>query len=273
MKTTMIVRCAVVLFAILATTLGEAGAHTIRIGGTGAPLAALRHLGDAFATWHPGAVVHVLPSMGSSGGLRALGDGAIDLAISARPPREDEAANAALTVFPFVATPLVVVTSHDDQSGLGITDVTAMFAGDLAAWPDGLPVRAILRPETESDVRILTAAFPELEAAFAAARRRPEVPVATDDQQNMELAATIVGSLTFGTLLQVRSEDVPLHVLPLNGVEPSIEALEAGQYPVVKQFFLVVRADARDVVHEFVAFARSDAALAIMRRLGAAPGG
>ena len=267
MKITVTSHVFAVLVLVFSVFANDAWAQAIRVGGTGAPLAALRQLGDAFVAQHPDAAVDVLPSMGSSGGLRALNDGAIDLAISARPPRADESDGAELAVFPFVATPLVVVTSYDGDVDMRMDDVVAMFADRAATWPDGSPVRAILRPETESDVRILIEAIPGLEAAFAAARQRPEVPVAANDQQNMDLAATTAGSLAMGTLLQVRSEGLPLHVLPIDGLARDA----ADQHPASKQFFLVAHADAPDRVRDFVAFARSDAGSAIMRRLGATP--
>jgi ABC-type phosphate transport system substrate-binding protein len=63
-------------------------ANVLRLGGTGAGLANIQNLAEAFAKTHPGVVAKVLPSLGSSGGIKALLAGAIDASVSVRRPQE-----------------------------------------------------------------------------------------------------------------------------------------------------------------------------------------
>jgi phosphate transport system substrate-binding protein len=60
----------------------------IRVGGTSMALALSRDLGAAFARETNGAPVEVLPSMGSTGGMQALADRAIDIGLSGRPLKQ-----------------------------------------------------------------------------------------------------------------------------------------------------------------------------------------
>ena len=66
------------LICVLGVT-AQAAETRLRIGGTGAALGVMSRLAAAFAEQEPGVAVEVLPSLGSSGGIRALGEGAIDI--------------------------------------------------------------------------------------------------------------------------------------------------------------------------------------------------
>jgi phosphate transport system substrate-binding protein len=83
----------------------------LRIGGTGGALAAMRQLADAFAEQDKTVRPDVLPSLGSGGGVRAMVEGAIEVAAVGRPLTDaEQAAGAAPAVCWRV--PFVFVTSH-----------------------------------------------------------------------------------------------------------------------------------------------------------------
>lgn len=211
--------------------------------------------------------------MGSGGGVRALLDGAIDVAVTGRPlnAQEQERAEATLVEIPFAHTPVALVTSHPQATGLSIDAAIQLLADPAATWPDGTPVRVIVRPESESDYLVIKATLPDLHSALIQAGQRPDVPVAADDQVNAEFAGMMQGSLTVATLLQVRSEMLPLRLLPIDGIAPTLPNLGTGAYPAGKTIFLVVPQDANHMVQDFIDFLRSDAAAALLRRLGALP--
>ena len=62
------------------------------IGGTGTALGGMQLLAKAFSEDHPEIKTVVLPSLGSGGGIKALGAGKIDLSLSARPLKDKESA-------------------------------------------------------------------------------------------------------------------------------------------------------------------------------------
>ena len=271
MKTDKLLITFGLLIVCFLSARSDAQAHDVRIGGTGGPLAALQQLADAFADLHPEISVEVLPSIGSDGGVQALLDMAIDVAVIVRPLRDDERLQGDLLQIPFVRTPVALVTSHRQETDLTADDVARMFIDPDAAWPDGTPVRVIARPASESDYWAVASALPGLHQAFALARLRPEVPVAADDQVNVELALAMRGSLTVATLLQLRSEMLPLTLLPIDGVDPTVLNMNSGRYPVGKDFFLVVRANMGSDVRRFLDFLNRDPASTLLRRLGALP--
>ena len=263
--------CVVLAFALSVLAPIAVHAQTLQIGGTGGGLATLRQLGDAFVAETPGMSVTVLPSLGSNGGLRAVGDGAIDIAVSARPLNAAERATGALVEIPFARTAVALVTSHPVGFDLPPDAAARLFSDPAATWPDGAPVRAIARQLKESDYEAIRPVFPVLYEGFAAAWERPDTPRADTDQLNLELAASLDGSLTVATALQVQAEAVPLTLLPIDGAAPTAANLASGAYPVGKDFFLVVQAGATGPAQDFIGFVRSDEGAALLRGLEALP--
>lgn len=249
---------------------GQAAEPVLRIGGTGAALSLMAHLGGVFRREHPDVAVEVLPSLGSGGGIRALAERVLDLAIAARPLKAQETARG-LQALPLLRTPFVIVSSIRNPAPLDADGLAGLYGDPTARWPDGTPVNIVLRPASASDSAILARSFAGMEEALARARRRPEVPVAQTDQDNLRLAAEITGSLTAATLLQVVSEYATVTVLPIDGVAPTLGGLESGRYPYAKEMILVRRAGDNPALDRFIAFLASPAGSRIIRESGAVP--
>lgn len=90
-----------------------AGAVPFRIGGTGSALGGMQLLADAFMQSHPGTEIAVLPSLGSGGGIKALRAGAIDIAVSSRPPKDTKRAPGMVDL-EYARTPFVFATRADN---------------------------------------------------------------------------------------------------------------------------------------------------------------
>jgi ABC-type phosphate transport system substrate-binding protein len=92
--------------------------ETLVIAGTGAAVSALDALGRAWSESDRGNRIHILRGFGNSGGMRALIDGRIDLAVVAREPNADLRREKGLRVIPFALSPFGFVTSQSSVSGL-----------------------------------------------------------------------------------------------------------------------------------------------------------
>jgi phosphate transport system substrate-binding protein len=263
----------VALFAV-ATALTVAGtpmAHagsTVHIGGTGMGLEAMRLLVAAMNDGGAGISANVMPSLGSTGGIDALIDGALDIALSSRPLKPAEIAKGPHQAA-CVRTPFVLATSRATATGFKRAEVAPAFADPGAVWPDGMPLRIVLRPRDDSDNLYLVDLFPGMAAALQAARKRPDVPVAATDQDNAELAQKVTGSLAVISLLQIAAERLPLTPLALDGVPPTLDNLLAGSYPPAKTLCLLLPRQASEEALRVVAFARSAAGIGLFRATGA----
>jgi len=81
---------ATALFGLLFGFHGITSANELRIGGTGAALGTMQLLGEVFGARHPDIRIKIVPNLGSAGGIQAAAGGAIDLAVTSRPLKQDE---------------------------------------------------------------------------------------------------------------------------------------------------------------------------------------
>lgn len=261
---------AIAVTGVCLAVISPLHAETLRIGGTGSATALMERLGAAFEAKETDTTVDVIRGLGSSGGIAAVQDNVLDLAISARPLKPAE---TGLTAIVAVHTPYGLVSSNPKPGNIAKTDVASFYAEPAATWPDGTPVRVILRPRSESDTALLGEAFPEMAAAIEMVRARIDVPVAATDQDNLELASTIDGSLVGTSLTQMATENYhsQLRFLTIDGAEPTLENLESGAYPYFKPYSFVFADQPAPIVQRFMEFIETSEGENLLREAGSLP--
>lgn len=190
------------VFAAFAST--GASAEALRIGGTGGAIGAMKQIASPFAA-ATGIEMEVLPSLGSNGSLRAVADGVIDVAVSARKLSPEELSRG-LEAVPFARTALVFVTSHSKPNSWRSEDLARIFVSKIRKWNDGTPIKIILRTKVNTDTEIISRIFPGMREAIDQARQRPDLPVASTDQDSAEIAEGLSGSFVQAGFSQIVSE-------------------------------------------------------------------
>ena len=236
----------------------------LNIGGTGAALGGMKLLADAYMQSHPDINVVVLPSLGSSGGVKALLANRIDFALTSRDLKDAERAEVE-----YARTP-VVFSTHLETAADNITlaELPLIYNGENATWPDGSNLRLIMRPPSESDMKLLASLSPQMEKSVEAAHRRGDLLVAINDQDNATALEKVRGSLGLSTLAQITTENRRLKILSLDGQQGSVESLRDGEYGHAKILFLVTKPIQSALVSNFVTFMRSDEGAAILSASG-----
>ena len=218
-----------------------------------------------------GTEVRVAPALGSSGGIRGLLGGALDLACISRPLAPDEQGHG-LSILALAASPFVVVVHPATRlDRITVAELARLYADPLATFSDGTRARPVLRPADDSDTRILASLSPAMAQALAACALRPGVPVAATDHDAARLVESVPGAIGLSTLGLVLTERRPLKVLGLDGQPPVVNGRANPLYPVRKTLYLVSRHNAPDAVQRFVAYARSGPALELLLRHGYLP--
>lgn len=209
------------------------------IAGSGSNLPVTRALATAWALQgSPPPVVHT--SVGSGGGMRALADGAIDIALISRPLNARERSGD-LTAVPYARAPVVfaVHTSVPDRDidAQGVLDI---YAGRRTTWADGTPIVVLQRERGDSSHAAAAKVIPGFaevdEEAWSARRWR----VIYDDVGMQEALASTEGSIGLvgsGTM----PPDLAVRGLSFAGVEGTAEAVVAGHYPLFKDLAFVTR--------------------------------
>lgn len=257
---------------LLALTLALIGskvhAERVVVGGTGGGVGIAKLLAAGFAQHASGIEVEVLPSLGSSGGIRALTAGDVQLAISGRPLKPKEQAQG-IELVEFARTPFVFVLSQDNVvDAISLPALIEMYAGRNTHWPDGEKIRVVLRLRSDSDTALLRGVSPPMAAALALADERPGMQYAITDQNNLDMIEAIPGALGATTLGQLLAEGRHLKALTLDGVAPNVNTLKEGRYPLSKSLYLGIGPASTEATHKFVEFISSTDGQSILERHG-----
>jgi phosphate transport system substrate-binding protein len=256
------------LFAAGSGLCSAGAAKEIRIGGTGADLAAMKLLGEAFQKEYPEVAVTVFRSLGSSGGKKALVGGDLDVAVSSLGLTAAEQSQG-LVGTEYSRTPFVFVTHNKNSvSHITLKQVIEIYSGQAMFWPDETPIRLILRPRLETNTQILQTMSEEVRRAVQKSYSRSGLNMAITDQENADLLERLPGSFGASTLCQIISEKRGLIIFSLNGIKPSVKTLADGTYPYFRELYLITGPKSSAPARQFVDFVLSPAGQSILTKTG-----
>lgn len=255
---------------MLAVAPALCGAQVLTFGGSSAGIGTLRVLLEQFSRSHPLVTGRAVQDLSSTGGIKAVIAGKLDLAVSTRalkPSEQDDAVQVELGRTPFV----VAVAATNPTNALTSAELEAFYAGTRTRWPDGRPLRLILAPAGDRDNELLAALSAGMHRAVTAAHARPGMLVEPTDRTQADAIVRVPDAPGTSTLALIRTEGPQLKPVALDGVMPSPEAVASGAYPVVKTIRLMISRRAPAVVQEFVDFVRSPKGRAVLHAAGYVP--
>lgn len=243
-------------------------AEIIKIGGTGTGLGTMKLLGEAFERLHPEVRVQIVPGLGRGGGITALQHGTLDLAISGTALSHDETASG-LSAVEYARTPFVFVVHRNViKTRLSANELEAIYNGATNNWPGGKRIRLVLRPESDTDTKIIATISSGMGQAMKSARSRKGNIIAVTDQESAEAVSSTPGALGTTTLTQVATEKLPLKILAFGGAVPNLTSVSTGSYRLFKSLYLVTTSHASPAVRQFAGFVHSQQGAAILAQSG-----
>jgi len=245
-------------------------ADKLTIGGTGNAIGTAQLLAEAYTRRNPADQITVLPSLGSSGAIKASAAGKLDLGLSSRPLKDEELA-AGLVATEYARSPTVfAVATRTRLSGVSVAQMVQVYAGQLSTWPDGTPARPIIRQAGDDNTLQIKKLSPAMDSALALAEQRPGLPTAFTDQEAADKIESIPGAIGVTTLALIQSEARPLRALSLDGIKANEANCKSGAYPaaLVKHFYLVTPTTPGAGVQRFIQFIRSAEGTAILKQTG-----
>jgi phosphate transport system substrate-binding protein len=243
-------------------------AGDIRIGGTGNALGTMRLLGEAFAKSHPESRPVILGSIGTSGAIKAVPKGAIEIGLSSRPLTDEESRGGVSTTEYARSLTVFAVQEKNATTSLTIAQLADIYGGRMSTWADGTPIRPVMRQPGDDNTRQIKSLSNEIDKAITFAEQRPGLAFAVTDQDAADKMESIQGSLGVTTIALIRSEKRNLRPLALGGVEPTPENARSGSYPLSKHFYFVLPKEPSPAVQEFVRFVQSPAGRKILEQTG-----
>jgi phosphate transport system substrate-binding protein len=261
----LVVLCAIVPGGPAHVLAGE----TVRINGSGTGLEMMKPLIEAYVKSVPGVTFVMDKPLGSSGAIKALIAGALDIAVSSKLLKPEEAAQGA-NLRPFGKTPLAIVTgSNVPVKNISTEELEAIYSGRNRKWPDSNEsIRVILRPLEDIDTKILRGLSPGMNEAITQAQSRRGMITAVTDVDSNQAVADTIGSIGTSGLAGIMVEKTSLNILSLNNVMPTLESLADGRYPLAKEIHFVTMSDLAESVQSFLDFIYSDKGRFIVENIG-----
>jgi phosphate transport system substrate-binding protein len=267
---TAITRTVLLSLVMLTFVLGPCRgyAEMFKIGGTGAGLAIIRQLAIAYEKTHGDTSITVLSSLGSSGGIKAVAAGVVQLAVSSRELKAAEQKQG-LVAMEFARTPFVfAVSTNNPVENITLQELVDIYSGKTAHWPDGTKIRIVLRPLSDADSKMVKSMSPAMAQAKQQAENRRGMLFAVTDQDTEDNLERIPGALGATSLGQMLAEQRRLKALALDGVRPSPQNLANGSYRYAKVLFLVTSPKTPSAAQRFAEFVHSKTGREILVRTG-----
>lgn len=245
-----------------------AGAAEIRIGGSGNSLGTMHLLAEAYEKSHPDIKITILPSIGTSGAIKAVPKGALEIGLTSRVLTEEEM-RGGMNFSEYARSPTVfAVRAINTATSITLREVADIYSGKLTHWPDGNSIRPILRQPGDDNTRQIKSLSADIEKAVNLAEQRPGMAFAVTDQEAADKLESIKGGFAVTTLALIRSEKRSLRPLSIDGVEATPENASSGRYPMVKHFYFVLPKDPSAATQDFVKFVKSDKGREILKQSG-----
>jgi phosphate transport system substrate-binding protein len=258
-------RRALVASVALTVIHGVAAAGELPVVGTGDGMELLRALGASYTADNPKTQVVVPPSIGSGGGIAAIGSEKEVLARIARPLSDSERA-AGLVETPVFRLPSAFFVHPSAKiAGLTTKQLADVYAGNIVNWKDlggaDLRIKVVRREEVDSTLIVLRQTMPGWKDL--AITEKSKMAVTTQDCINT--VKQVEGSIGFGPF--TKPLEMELSVLKIDGHYPTDQ-----NYPsAVTVAFTYKQTTITPEAKQFIAYAKTERARALLSSMGGVP--
>jgi phosphate transport system substrate-binding protein len=241
---------------------------TIRINGSGSAIDMMKPLIKAYGKTNRNVRIVMEKPLGSSGAVKALLAGALDVAVVSRDLKPEETSQGAV-LRRYGKTPLVIVTEKNVRTpGITAKMLEDIYAGRISAWQNGEKIRLVLRPLADIDTHILRTLSPGMDSAITAAHARPGMIIAITDPESYAAIAKTPGGMGWSGLNSIISERLPLTIYSLDGINPSLKTLAGGAYPLAKEISFVTTSKTPPAARKLISFIYSARGRAVAGKAG-----
>ena len=256
------------IITILAVGLALSGpvmAKELTIVGTGDGVITLKALGAAFSENNPGITVNVPKSIGSGGGIKAVGTDKYTIGRVAREIKDKER-HYGLTYVPFAKIPVVFFLNKSvGIQNLSAQQICDIYSGKITNWKQvggkDKRIRVVRREDGDSSLKVLVKFFP----GFKDITITPKSKTALKTSAAFTIVENKADTIGFGPYDVAKGANVD--VLKIDGRPPT----DPGYLSVGTMALVFKEKNKTGSIKKFVEFASSEAAHDVLKRTGANP--
>jgi len=222
-------------------------------------------LSEAYMEEHKDIKVTYNPT-GSSSGIQAVAEGRCDIGLASRDLKEEETSGLQQTIVAIDGIG-IIVNPANPVTGLTLAQIGEIYTGKIANWKEvggeDAPVVCIGR-EAASGTRD---GFEEVTETKDKCKYSQELTSTGDVVQTVSSNPNAIGYAS------VASVNDTVKMLNVEGITPSIETIQDGEYKIQRNFVLVTKKDTAlsKAAQEFFDFATSSQADSLITKAGAVP--
>ncbi|MGA1790507.1 MAG: ABC transporter substrate binding protein [bacterium] len=241
----------------------------IIVGGTGDNQDMLRILARVLEERLDGAEIEVPDVIGSTGGIRGVNGGEIDLARVARLLNENEE-QLGLIYRPFAKSAIVFVVNPSVSGIENITteEIIGIYSGKITHWNqlgvDKGKIYPVARETGDSCLRVLNEKLPGFKEIT-----NPRAKIIYNTPKTVETLEKYRNTIGYVPLSAIM--DTNLRILKVNGIYPSMENIENGSYGLTVPYGIVHKGEITGLAKRFLDFLYSEEAKKIIIANGAFP--
>jgi phosphate transport system substrate-binding protein len=259
--------CLLLAAGLVSATPALAAQGKLTLTGTGSAIGVMQLLGKEFQKKHPDTVIEVLPSIGSSGGIKAAREGKIDLGLSVRQLKPEERTPGMVEEAYGRSAFVFAVHSEVPDSGVSLKEIEDIYLGKRTTWRDGSPIRLVLRPVSDSYSTYLAGISAGLKTASDKSHTIPGVFVGSTDHEAASQIERTPGAFGVTSACLITAEKKKIKTLAVDGKIPSVANVASGAYPYAMTIYLIYRQDSKNpALKQFVDFIFSAAGRNILTR-------
>lgn len=239
------------------------GSQTVATDGSTSMEKVIGFLSEAYMEEHEDIKVTYNPT-GSSSGIQAVSEGRCDIGLASRDLKEEEAADLTGTVVAIDGIG-IIVNSENPVADLTIEQIGDIYTGKIANWKEvggeDAPIVCIGR-EAASGTRD---GFEEVTGTKDACQYSQELTSTGDVVQTVSGNPNAIGYAS------VASVNDSVKLVSVEGVTPTTETIQSGEYKVQRNFVLVTKKDTplSQEAQAFFDFATSPQADSLITEAGA----
>jgi phosphate transport system substrate-binding protein len=210
-----------------------------------------------FESLNPGVRIDV-QSGGSSRGIADARSGVAQIGMVSRALKSGESDLIAHTI----AIDGIALIVHRSNPLFGVTDdqVRSIYRGELSNWKDvggaQRPITVVNKAEGRSTLELFLQHF-----GLKNSEVRAQVVIG-DNQQGIKTVAGnpgAIGYVSIGTADYEAAHGAAIRLLPMAGVEATVEGVRSGRFPLSRPLNLVTPGEPGALALRFIAFAQSEA--------------
>jgi phosphate transport system substrate-binding protein len=229
----------------------------------------LAEIAKKYEAGHPGSRIDVQAG-GSSRGVTDARSGLAGIGMVSRSLAPEE---RDLNVYTLAKDGVCVILNKANQlSSLSDDDVVAIYTGRVRNWKDvggvDAPITVVNKAEGRSTLELFLHYY-----KLKNDQVRADVVIG-DNEQGIKTVAgnpNAIGYVSVGTAEYDAKRGVPIKLLPMKGVSPSLDAVANGTFPLSRDLNLVVKGKPVGLAADFLAFATSEQSNDVIREQSFVP--